>query len=87
MVMIMTKEEHNKIIDFVNSDDYMLLNSYISKPYEETIIEQDKEIERLNNIIDECADRIMKELNENNHLSIGVELSIRHKLLSYKELK
>ena len=25
----------------------MLLNSYISKPYEETIIEQDKEIERL----------------------------------------
>lgn len=45
----MTKEEHNKIIDFVNSDDYMLLNSYISKPYEETIIEQDKEIERLKN--------------------------------------
>lgn len=45
--MIMTKEEHDKIIDFVNSEDYMLLNSYISKPYEETIIEQDKEIERL----------------------------------------
>lgn len=40
----MTKEEHNKIIDFVNSDDYMLLNSYISKPYEETLIELDKEI-------------------------------------------
>lgn len=48
----MTKEEKDKIIDFVNSDDYMLLNSYISKPYEETIVEQDKEIEKLNNIVE-----------------------------------
>ena len=46
-----------------------------------------KEIERLNNIINECAEDILKEIQENRHLSCGVALSIRHKLLSYKELK
>lgn len=46
-----------------------------------------KEIERLNNIIIECANDILKELEENNHLSYGVALSIRQKLLDYKELK
>ena len=42
---------------------------------------------RLNNIINECADDILKELKENNHLSYGVALSIRQKLIDYKELK
>ena len=52
------------------------------------LIEQkDKEIERLNNIIDEVANDILKELNENKHLSYGVALSIRQKLLNYQELK
>lgn len=46
-----------------------------------------KEIERLNNIINECANDILKELKENNHLSYGVALAIRLKLLDYKELK
>lgn len=46
-----------------------------------------KENKRLNNIINECANDILKELKENNHLSYGVALSIRNKLLDYKELK
>ena len=46
-----------------------------------------KELDRLNNIINECSDDILKELEENNHLSYGVALSIRNKLLDYKELK
>ena len=48
---------------------------------------QEKEIERLNNIINECAEDILKELEENHHLSYGVALAIRQKLLDYKELK
>lgn len=45
------------------------------------------ENERLNNIINESAEEILKELEENNHLSFGVALAIRQKLLDYKELK
>jgi len=59
-----------------------------------TIKEYKKEIERLNNIINEyekimkeCSDRILKELNENNHLSYGPALSINYRLTNYKELK
>ena len=48
---------------------------------------KDKEIERLNNIINESAEEILKELEENHHLSYGVALAIRQKLLDYKELK
>ena len=54
---------------------------------EETIENTLKEIERLNNIINEVANDILKELNENNHLSYGVALSIRQKILNYQELK
>lgn len=50
-------------------------------------IEQDKEIKRLNNTINECADEILKELKENSHLSYGVALAIRQKLINYRELK
>lgn len=59
--------------------------------YKEELIEfckiSKQEIERLNNIINECSDDILKELKENHHLSYGVALSIRNKLLDYKELK
>lgn len=49
--------------------------------------EKDKEIERLNNIINESAEEILKELNENHHLSYGVALAIIQKLLDYKEIR
>lgn len=45
-----------------------------------------QEIDRLNNIINEVADDILKELNENHHLSYGVALAIRQKLISYREI-
>lgn len=45
------------------------------------------EIERLNNIINECAEDILKEIQENHHLSCGVALTIRQKLIDYRELK
>ena len=48
---------------------------------------KDKEIERLNNIINECADEILKELQENHHLSYGVALAIRQKLINYRKLR
>ena len=57
------------------------------KEYEEDSVDKDEEIERLNNIINECAEDILKELEENHHLSYGVALGIRQKLLNYKELK
>lgn len=47
----------------------------------------ENEIERLNKIINESAEEILKELEENHHLSYGVALAIRQKLLDYKELK
>jgi len=51
------------------------------------ISELEKEIERLNNIINECAEDILKELEKNYHLSYGVALGIRQKLIDYRELK
>ncbi len=42
---------------------------------------------RLNNIINESADEILKELQENHHLSYGVALAIRQKLINYRELR
>lgn len=72
--------------DFKN---HRYLITYISDNFNifSKIEEDRKEIERLNNIINECADDILKELKENNHLSYGVALSIRQKLIDYKELK
>ena len=60
---------------------------YQLEVYKKWYEEQQEEIERLNNIIDECADEILKEINKNNHLSIGVALTIRQKLIDYRELK
>lgn len=51
------------------------------------IVNKNREIERLNNIIKESAEEILKKLEENHHLSYGVALSIRQKLLDYRELK
>ena len=59
-------------------------NALLFTNEEEELVE---EIERLNNIINECAEDILKELEENHHLSYGVALAIRQKLLDYKELK
>lgn len=36
--------------------------------------------------IEQCSADILKELNKNNHLSYGVALSIRQKLLNYSEI-
>lgn len=47
--------------------------------YEELLLEK-------NNIINEVADEILKELNENHHLSYGVALALRQKLIGYKEI-
>lgn len=46
-----------------------------------------EELESKNNIINECAEDILKQLEENHHLSYGVALGIRQKLLDYRELK
>ena len=51
------------------------------------IAQKDDEIKELNNIINECANDILKELKKNNHLSYGVALAIRQKLIDYRELK
>lgn len=60
---------------------------YACREYDKLAYEQQNEIERLNNIINECADEILKELEENHHLSYGVALAIRQKLINYRELK
>jgi ribosomal protein L16 Arg81 hydroxylase len=62
-------------------------NEDINREFSQYKYESKKEIERLNNIINECAEDILKELEENHHLSYGVALAIRQKLLDYKELK
>lgn len=74
--------EDTKELDFNSPNGMTMLKTVetITTPYLE-------EIERLNNIINECAEDILKELEENHHLSYGVALAIRQKLLDYKELK
>lgn len=61
--------------------------NHVCAEYKFELSEKDKEIERLNNIINECAEEILKELQENHHLSYGVALAIRQKLINYRELK
>ena len=69
----------NKIIEGLREERDYLFNK--------TTTESNYEIERLNNIINESAEEILKELEENHHLSYGVALAIRQKLINYKELK
>ena len=75
-------EEMSYMFDIAN-----LKKGELQLKYAQDMQNKDKEIERLNNIINECANDILKELKENNHLSYGVALAIRQKLLNYKELK
>lgn len=63
-----------------------IYNDYVREEDKE-LIRLTKEVDRLNNIINESAEEILKELEENHHLSYGVALAIRQKLLDYKELK
>jgi hypothetical protein len=51
------------------------------------IISLQQENEKLNNRINKCAEEILKEINKNNHLSVGIALTIRQKLIDYRELK
>lgn len=45
-----------------------------------------REVIRLNRLKKNIAEEILQELEENNHLSYGVALSIRQKLLDYREI-
>lgn len=77
-----TKEDSKEVFQYMV---YKMANDDI-KIFEKLEI-KDKEINRLNNIISECANEILKELQENNHLSYGVALAIRQKLINYNILK
>lgn len=67
-----------RVEDFMSREQVIKLLDYI--------INLQQENERLNNIINEVADEMLKELNENHHLSYGVALALRQKLISYKEI-
>ena len=71
----------NEIIDALNEISERLNETYNDRT------ELKNEVNRLNNIINESTEEILKELEENHHLSYGVALVIRQKLLDYKELK
>lgn len=58
---------------------------YIMKKLD-SIDKLQQENKQLKSVIDECAKEILKELKENHHLSYGVALSIRQKLLNYEEI-
>ena len=91
----MSEEDLNTYKKYVSDLDitkYIVLDTksnywYSAEYVDKMLKEQDKEIERLNNIINESADEILKELEENHHLSYGVALAIRQKLLDYKEIR
>jgi hypothetical protein len=53
----------------------------------EELEKERKKNKELNNILNECANEILKEIQENHHLSAGVALSIRQKLLNYQEIE
>ncbi len=87
-------------IEFTAGYDFMkALMNYIKKQneeierlskevtmYDELLCNRNNEVDKLNNIINEVADEMLKELNENNHLSYGVALALRQKLIGYKEI-
>lgn len=53
-----------EVIDkFVNSAEFYIIEEYVSKPYEDTIIEQDEEIQRLKNNWDELKECIKNRLH------------------------
>ena len=67
--------------------DFFDITRSEAKSFLNELGKKDDEIERLNNIINECAEDILKEIQENHHLSCGVALTIRQKLIDYRELK
>lgn len=80
-----TARPHKYSINYKDKNDSVYAIKFYSM--QKQIDEKDKEIERLNNIINECSDEILKELQENHHLSYGVALAIRQKLINYRELR
>ena len=81
------------IKEFKDIDTYYEISEIVNEVFQDRVeahkhlVTANKEIERLNNIINECSDEILKELEENHHLSYGVALAIRQKLIDYRELK
>lgn len=75
------EEGANDLADFLE-DEHIVYEGAT-----DVFMEKDNKIEQLNNIINECADEILKELQKNHHLSYGVALAIRQKLINYRELK
>lgn len=83
----MSKEEEKYLIALGNLQNMAIDNTKGSKAVEICANDIRTYVERLNNIINECANEILKELQENHHLSYGVALAIRQKLINYNELK
>lgn len=78
----------NEYCDYILNATKLYLD--LQQKVEQLVLENEQlrtELNTKNNIINECSDDILKELKENHHLSYGVALSIRNKLLDYKELK
>ena len=86
------RQAYKHLIEIVESQDKEIerLNKELQDTKEhlgEYLYEQEEENKKLNNIINESAEEILKELEENHHLSYGVALAIRQKLIDYRELK
>lgn len=84
------EELKQNVNSWIKEED-MYWNRYFSledlKILLDYMIDLRQENEKLNNRINKCAEEILKEINKNNHLSVGVALTIRQKLIDYRELK
>ena len=84
------EELRQNVNSWIKEED-MYWNRYFSledlKILLDYMIDLRQENEKLNNRINKCAEEILKEINKNNHLSIGVALAIRQKLIDYREIK
>lgn len=69
--------QENKQLKEKNKEQSLLLIEFQQMEYERDLYKS---------IVDEYAKEILKELKENHHLSYGVALSIRQKLLNYEEI-
>lgn len=83
---ILSQLEHFNMEDYQYYDGFRLNKSQVNQLLD-CITNLKQENEKLNNRINNCAEEILKEINKNNHLSIGVALAIRQKLIDYRELK
>ena len=82
--------DNKKIInDFVNNKNYTIIFDYISKPYEETIIEQDKEIARLNKIIERLKNynELVYKRYDRKIKEYPIRSIVKHNLEIIEELK